>query len=1296
MKHLWLLLLASVPFAVQASAESEKVLWPRLPEMTKVECNLRNADARAVRDTPQREEAQDIDIRLKVDYDHEKYNYMQVLCVNDFWSYVVDEVDLMSDGYLHVSDTPGTYQFIAIFTHADFNGVTYVIRENVDVSDSTPVVLDVYSATNHIKFRPVTPAGLPMEGMTFEGDETVAEGDILSGIILTYLYHKRFGELTRTFANCHTTILDGIPLHGQQEGDVYVNDIPDDSEFRFVQARMGRNSSGAFVTKLEADGAKSQTITNTADSYIKTIHTFGEHAYGNRLLQNIPSIKSTETFGYIPVWNGILEKDHMQNVMYYITLDNPTDFYISAPPSTSTDMRFDLLPYFGTYDEANASGSGFEGMGFGCATPPMQVTADGHVKLLHNAAVNGFCSDEWLHAEDDFEPRLDAFSDYLSSTIDNGVSSHWNNSAPICVASVGYRKNADSRLKFSFVGRGGENRPIDYRNTDFEMKADGEVICTRIHNAQGDFLTWRLRGGEFNPTAAEYKITISNNNVLVDGIPGYNKTSIYYDANFSLPCPPALRSLQFRDSEGNVTDRLKENDGVLEFYAGDFEYASGEKYGQYWFNYVNLGDVTVEYAPRGSGQWRTLDVEEVPEMLRERTYGAFYRAPLSDLAPAGDDGWYDLRIKLTDNSDNYQTQEISPAFKIVREPRICAVTLDVNYDLPAAQSLNGLFAYESTGADKQVYHGLSEDEDGHVYEFNMPEGRYDFFVGVDLDDMQGYAALTLDDVEVRSDMTLNLNASDATWRTDIKHIAPDGSIVRPGQSNSSGAILTHNVMHNDLLVLNAGMSTNHDAWTYILSNNPDSRYKMTRLDMLTSDNGTLNMIIPVDCTNAVSGSNTSNWQSATVPIAETKPWTQYKEYMAANGKPDYYYTLCPSLMMVDGRLMMTAGVANFNATCPSNTVAIWQPEEYDGPFSVAAIPVGSAVISWQSEVSALPLVRSDEGLRQLGANVVPYNSIFLATQQSAKIGPEFDAFVCQPTATPLGNCVPLLMLTPYDEYFNFTFSGRHGESIGYAAENYFIPSEQYWEEVFDGNLCDLKFYRDSQLICDRRNDFPYDCDWGTGGKFRLEITANGVLVDGTVEGFSKSVSEFDTQSGSWISPTLTSLRIVDADGSINDRLEQTEGSYIALTGGLFNYVGNNEEHYAYADFEPVECTAVEYAPYGTEDFIPLSVNEVGQPILPGFGNLFHASLATVKAEDADRWYDLRISIRDSHGATQTQTLSPAFMVKGLSEIESVSVENIDINSCEIYTLQGIRINMMQEHGVYIVRTPDGRTFKVSR
>ena len=56
-------------------------------------------------------------------------------------------------------------------------------------------------------------------------------------------------------------------------------------------------------------------------------------------------------------------------------------------------------------------------------------------------------------------------------------------------------------------------------------------------------------------------------------------------------------------------------------------------------------------------------MEEVPENYWF-TMGCFYTAPLASVSGQGLNGWFDMKIRVTDTAGNWQEQIISPAFRI--------------------------------------------------------------------------------------------------------------------------------------------------------------------------------------------------------------------------------------------------------------------------------------------------------------------------------------------------------------------------------------------------------------------------------------------------------------------------------------------------------------------------------------------------------------------------------------------------------------------------------------------------------
>ena len=76
-----------------------------------------------------------------------------------------------------------------------------------------------------------------------------------------------------------------------------------------------------------------------------------------------------------------------------------------------------------------------------------------------------------------------------------------------------------------------------------------------------------------------------------------------------------------------------------------------------------MANVEVAYSPYQEDNWNTLEVNNVPELYYNRM-GYYYTGSLASVTGKGLDGWFDLKIKVTDAAGNWQEQVISPAFRI--------------------------------------------------------------------------------------------------------------------------------------------------------------------------------------------------------------------------------------------------------------------------------------------------------------------------------------------------------------------------------------------------------------------------------------------------------------------------------------------------------------------------------------------------------------------------------------------------------------------------------------------------------
>lgn len=123
--------------------------------------------------------------------------------------------------------------------------------------------------------------------------------------------------------------------------------------------------------------------------------------------------------------------------------------------------------------------------------------------------------------------------------------------------------------------------------------------------------------------------------------------------------------VRFIDTDRNFTDRYAEGkDGVVEFYGGDFTFHYEAESMTSWYTEVPASEVSVEYAPYNSNDFLPLEVENIPERDFMPGFGTYYRGSLASVDRPSENGWFDVRIRLTDASGNYQEQTLSPAFWI--------------------------------------------------------------------------------------------------------------------------------------------------------------------------------------------------------------------------------------------------------------------------------------------------------------------------------------------------------------------------------------------------------------------------------------------------------------------------------------------------------------------------------------------------------------------------------------------------------------------------------------------------------
>lgn len=159
-------------------------------------------------------------------------------------------------------------------------------------------------------------------------------------------------------------------------------------------------------------------------------------------------------------------------------------------------------------------------------------------------------------------------------------------------------------------------------------------------------------------------VTVTNNNIEIDGIEGKNVTEVLFDRKKADYSAPTFQMLSFKDKEGTISNRFQTAQGSkMLVTGGDFSYVENFDYPYIgYFTCAAPASVKAYYSPNGTDTWNELALVEDPAKYFMPAFGHFYEADLSNVTAEDDDMWFDVRLEMTDAAGNYQKQLISPAF----------------------------------------------------------------------------------------------------------------------------------------------------------------------------------------------------------------------------------------------------------------------------------------------------------------------------------------------------------------------------------------------------------------------------------------------------------------------------------------------------------------------------------------------------------------------------------------------------------------------------------------------------------
>ena len=612
--------------------------------------------------------SENVEVICKFEYDENLYTPNAVSIYNNEIS--IDEYYDYENNFIKFTIPKGTYDF-----HANFwrtrrkDGPCYsdIIKELICIENDTIIVFNPADANKYIHVSGVNPQGQKWYCPTvkYSDDnmsyEILDEGNTDDINFMQYIILKDYGTVSTLMGNFgwNKYVSEDSIVSRNKVADFLINDVSD--RYLLCTSLLMRFKGTTYFVKLMQDGVSNELLTNTADEYILYEENFKPTPLG-KSINHSPGFSSSDLFNEVKIggWNG--------NLASYELNDNETvKIYINAQKDMTSNNRFNIMvyPQFVDYEEeityvwddgySETTTNYYNYIGL-----PIFINNEGIEYINKGHDIYGNYAFQIPEEDGDIleYPGHPAFS-----YTDKQKTGIYGNSSPINAFMAQNSLNEKFNWKYSYlspcyIGRLGEIRRSDYKTLQMSLKYNGNEVLNNYNKLDSLMKAW----AEEKQPYGEIDLTLTNENVDVDGISGYNLTRIIYDQRKEDWTAPTLQMLHFKSTDGMITDRFEvPQDGILEFCGGDFNYHNENN--RFYFD-CKEQTVAVAYSPYGQDSWTELAVDEIPELYRMPGFGYFYRGSLESVNRESSNGWYDLKVTLTDASGNMQEQTISPAFRI--------------------------------------------------------------------------------------------------------------------------------------------------------------------------------------------------------------------------------------------------------------------------------------------------------------------------------------------------------------------------------------------------------------------------------------------------------------------------------------------------------------------------------------------------------------------------------------------------------------------------------------------------------
>lgn len=673
---------------------------------------------------------------------------------------------------------------------------------------------------------------------------------------------------------------------------------------------------------------------------------------------------------------------------------------------------------------------------------------------------------------------------------------------------------------------------------------------------------------------------------------------------------------------------------------------------------------------------------------------------------------------------------IYPAKSPLREgEQTYTLTINLKYDKDEVMMLENGTAFQNSEELKWYFNESPESEKPDKIEFLLPAGSYDIEVTLSL--LDGFIVLLAPETMMDGDKEITLDAADATVAINWTALLPDGEKAHGDiyKYDSETFELLETIPGNcmDMIHYLDIKNTKHGIGSafmggelsMIVGDNemtagscnirimPSNDYMLFRKTHVIGSNG--GYIVPL-MSNALESAGISNNPEYYKVIKPEFVYTPYQPEPQVVDEGDEQVTfefekdkafILASYDVDNGKLSGIANSGRIGLEYEHRWIYVCQDPANIDRYQV--MPVPTVVEDWDNKNMCLAVNTETNPFRVVALNNTEDFSTYLKLPKDRNfymdriVNPWLSFDVDKPHVWNYG-CPTQVFRTVASDWgasFSFSYIGGLGErrevdnlaTVGLVSVNGEAPSDEVLENLQYGQL-------------------PEE------GKINLEFTDSNVIVD-DILGKNVSKLEFDMQREDWCPPTLQLVRFIDADGNFTDRYREGKDGVVEFYGGDFTFNYDEESELSWYTEMPASEVSVEYAPYNTNDFLPLEVENIPErDFMPGFGTYYRGSLASVDRPSENGWFDVRIRLTDASGNYQEQTLSPAFWIEanvGVNEVAGseigLAVANGRITVCgcenptiEVYSTDGMLLRRVNAtsldatafgSGIYLVSVTDG-------